>query len=129
MRNKYNGGEWTQARFNAFVKSSLRGASRRWPPKYQCLNEAFVRKDINPKSGRLAKLYKCNLCTGLFAAADVQVDHIDPIIPATGFTTWDDVINRMFCEADNLQVVCVTCHKSKTAEERLLTKQLKEKNV
>ena len=57
------------------------------------------------------------------AAKDVAVDHIHPVIdPETGFTSWDDTINRLFCEAEGLQVLCRDCHKRKTADERVLRK-------
>ena len=119
MRSKFNGGQWTAARFNSFVKGGLRGISRRWPPKYTTLADACVGKAINPKSGRQAKHYKCAGCLGAYPAKEVQVDHINPVIdPVEGFTTWDDVINNMFCEAENLQVLCTACHKIKTAGER-----------
>lgn len=52
---------------------------------------------------------------------NIFVDHIKPIIdPVVGFTTWDECIERMFCEADNLQVLCKTCHDEKSNEERAL---------
>lgn len=121
-----NGGEWTDARFNSFVKSALRAASRKWPPKYGCLNDAFVGKQICKVSGRLGKHFRCANCNGNFAGRFVQVDHIEPIIdPAVGFTTWDDVVNRMFCEKQNLQVLCTDCHKEKTASERKIKKESK----
>ena len=128
MRSKYNGGEWTQARFNSFVKGGLRGISKRWPPKYQCLNAAKQGKRINVNTGRLAEHYLCAVCNQSFPAKDVQVDHKEPVVPVSGFTSWDEVIDRMFCEADNLQVLCTSCHKVKTSEERLLAKQHKETN-
>lgn len=120
-----NGGKWTEARFNSFIKSALRTASRKWPPKYECLNEACVGQKINVKSGRLAKHYKCAQCGGEFPAKDVQVDHIAPVIdPSSGFINWDDVINRMFCEKTNLQVLCTDpCHKSKTMAEKAISKE------
>ena len=118
MRNKYNGGDWTLARFNSFVKSALRSASQRWPPKYKCLNEAKVGKKINWKTGRLAEHYKCNSCKKEFPAKEVQVDHVIPIVPVTGFTSWDEVVDNMFCEAENLQVLCTECHSVKSLRER-----------
>jgi len=118
MRNKYNGGDWTLARFNSFVKSALRSASQRWPPKYKCLNEAKVGKKINWKTGRLAEHYKCNSCKKEFPAKEVQVDHVIPIVPVTGFTSWDEVVDNMFCEAENLQVLCTECHGVKSLRER-----------
>jgi 5-methylcytosine-specific restriction endonuclease McrA len=125
-RSQFNGGEWTQARFNSFIKSALRAASRRWPPKYKCLNDSFVIKQTNVKTGRLASHYRCNCCKNLFVAADVQVDHINAIIdPSIGFLDWDTVINNMFCESDNLQVLCKPCHSIKTASEKAVAKERK----
>lgn len=50
---------------------------------------------------------------------NVKVDHIDPVIdPTEGFTTWDEVIRRMFVEKDGLQVLCKKCHDEKTQDER-----------
>lgn len=110
--------EWTKARWHSFVVSILRSGTRRYPPKYECLNEAKTEKKINAKSGRLAQHFKCNGCKKDFPATDVQVDHIEPIVGRKGFTTWDDFINNMFCGKDNLQVLCLTCHHTKTQQER-----------
>ena len=115
-----NGGEWTEARFKSFVTSALRAASRRWPPKYKALKEAFVGKQVNAKTGKMAMHYKCVACQKLYVAADVQVDHINPVVdPEKGFVSWDSFINRIFCEIDNLQVLCKPCHKIKTDQEKV----------
>lgn len=113
----YNDGEWTQARFNSFVKSALRTASIKWPPRYKVLAEAFVGSKINPKSGRMCKHYKCNQCKNDFPQKEVEVNHILPVIPVTGFTTWDETIARMFCEKSGLEVCCKPCHKIITKQE------------
>lgn len=118
MKNKTrNNGEWTEARYRGFIKSALRSASQRWPPKYQTLNEAYVGKKINPKSGRLAKHYKCNKCKEDFPMKEVEVNHIIPVVPLTGFDSWNMVIERMFCEKEHLEVLCKPCHKTLTKEE------------
>jgi len=38
-----------------------------------------------------------------------EVDHIEPV----GSGSWDGIIERMFCEADGLMVLCKECHKAK----------------
>lgn len=119
-----NGGEWTEARFRSFVTSALRAASRRYPPKYKALKEAFAGRKVNAKTGKQAMHYTCAKCSKHFVATDVQVDHIHPVVdPKKGFTTWDNFIERMFCEIENLQVLCKPCHKIKTDQEKLERKK------
>ena len=113
----YNGGEWTEARYFSFIKSGLRSASQRWPPKYRVLSGAYVGTKTNPKSGRLAKHYVCKGCGNEFVAKDVEVNHIIPVIPVTGFDSWDGVIKRLFCEEQGLEVLCKPCHKKITQQE------------
>lgn len=123
--NVRNNGRWTEARYRSFVTSALRSASRRWPPKYETLKEAFVDRITNKKTGKLAAHYKCASCMQLYPAKDVQVDHINPVVdPATGFVSWDVYIDRMFCEGINLQVLCTVCHKEKTGKEKDAAKRL-----
>lgn len=125
---KRNGGQWTEARYHSFIKSGLRSLSRKWPVKWSVLEEACVGRQVNNKTGKLAKHYTCAECGKQFPAKDVQVDHIDPIIPLSGFVSWDETIERMLCEKDGLQVLCSDCHKKKTLEERKQSKLIKNNN-
>ena len=123
-----NGGRWTNARFNSFIKSGLRAMSRRWGPKFECLADACVGTKTNKATGRMAKHYECAECHNQFPAKEVAVDHIDPVVAVTGFTTWDEVIERMFVEKEGLQVLCKACHDAKTKEEKQQAKELRNKN-
>lgn len=79
---------------------------------------------MNAKTGKLAMHYRCAECKQLFVAADVQVDHIEPVVdPKKGFVSWDSFINRIFCEIENLQVLCKADHKIKTSLEKLERKK------
>jgi len=114
-----NGGEWTEARFKSFVTSALRAASRRWPVKFKALKTAFVGRQVNAKTGKMAMHYRCASCANVFVAADVQVDHIHPVVDTQqGFVSWDVYIDRMFCELDNYQILCKQCHKVKSDAEK-----------
>lgn len=118
-RNEWNGGRWTEGRFNSFVTSTLRAGARRWAPKYETLNAAKTEKKINVKTGRLAQHFTCSLCNEEFTAKDMEIDHIKPVVdPKKGFETWDKFIDKLFCEASNLQAICRECHLKKTKEER-----------
>lgn len=111
----HNGGQWTDARKRSFIMSALRRAQ--WPPKYQAIKAAFVRDGINPATGRQCKLHKCEECGELFPAKDMQADHTQPVVPVTGFDSWDGVIERLFCEKEGFTAMCRSCHKAKTQAE------------
>jgi hypothetical protein len=124
-----NNGRWTASKFNSFIKSALRSASSRWPPKYTAIQNAYVGTKVNVRTQRTAKHYRCNICEGHFPASEIQVDHIDPVIdPSVGFVDWDTVIERMFCEVEGFQVVCKPCHKIKTDAEKASAKLRKKNN-
>jgi hypothetical protein len=117
---------WSEGRLKAFVTSVLRSGTRRYPPKYECLNEAYVGQRLNTKTNREGKHYLCTICEGEYPAKEVVVDHIEPVVhPEHGFISWDVFIERLFCSKDNLQVLCVGCHKIKSYNE---SQQRKESN-
>jgi hypothetical protein len=83
--------------------------------------------------------YRCAVCDGLFSQKDVAVDHIQPVIPlhrSEEDLTIDEMAYRIWCDVENLQVICNTtlkknngvpsCHKIKTDEENFVRKRLKE---
>ena len=108
---------WTEGRLKAFVIAVLRSGTRRYPPKWETLKDAYVGIRLNEKTNREGKHYLCALCEGEFPAKEVEVDHIEPVVPKEGFTTWDDYISRLFCDKSNMQVVCKGCHKIKSYNE------------
>lgn len=112
---KRNGNRWTEARYRAFIRAVLRRGSTKWGVRYDVLNKAKRGKIVNKNTNRLAEHYECNKCHNLFPLKQVEVDHI---IPIDEFSSWDETIERMFCEEDNLQVLCKECHKEKTLDER-----------
>lgn len=112
----YCNNKWTRGRFYGFIRAALRNATRRWPPKYDTLNEAKTKKKVNPKTKRIAQHYKCANCKKDFPQKQVQVDHISPVV-IDNFVSWDEFIENLFCDSDNLQVLCITCHKKKSKEE------------
>lgn len=108
--------EWSEAKFWGFIRSSLRSASSRWPPKYQCLNLA-TRPYVGPDKRR-KKERQCAACKDWFPTTQTQADHI---IPAGKLSSWEDLVpfvQRMFVGVDGFQCLCTECHNRKTAEER-----------
>ena len=118
------GNLWTEARFKSFIKGNLRNATRKWAPISQALKQARTRRGFYTCNGCKQEVPNTTRDENGKRIKNVLVDHIQPIIdPATGWVSWDDTIERMFCEADNLQVLCHECHKVKTDLEKGIAKQ------
>lgn len=94
-----------------------------------------VRREVPKynKDGSRAKKdsvqYKCNVCNTYVGSTHIAVDHITPVISVSeGFIDFNTFIERLFCDVNNLQVICDPCHNLKTNSERIsrLTKQYTE---
>ena len=93
-----------------FVMRALRRASYKWPAR-----------NIAKKDARVARgQYRCNKCEGIFRVKEVEVDHIVPVIPLSGTKSFDVIIPRLFCDSNNLQVLCKKCHREKSKGENKL---------
>lgn len=107
------GGEWSEASYWNFIRSGLRNLSRRWPPLVRLAME-HVRRPNQSANKRLTWEYQCQQCGGWFTAKEVQVDHRDPAGQLRSYDDLPGFVERLLCEADGLQVLCVTCHREKT---------------
>jgi hypothetical protein len=101
----------------------------RWPPVNHVKSNARVSRGV----------YKCAACGNEVPATavvtlkngkvkrvkNIAVDHINPVVPTSGFDSWDEVIKRLFCDASNLQLLCRECHELKCKEEKDERKRLK----
>lgn len=108
---------WSTSRFFGFLRSALRSAYNRWPPKFQVLAKA--RRPYEGNDKRTKWEFQCACCQGWKKSSDVSVDHI---VPAGSLNTFDDLAGfcqRLFCSEEDLQVLCNSCHKIKTQEDRL----------
>lgn len=115
------GGTMTEAAFWSFIRSALRQKSRWWKPITQCkLDGRRVYKGTNK---RQKYEYQCNKCKKWHPDKNINVDHI---IPAGELNCAQDLpgfVERLFCETDNLQILCKTCHDKKTKLEKTKTKK------
>lgn len=117
----FNDGEWTAARMHSFVKGALRAASMKWPPKYKAKTAARVARGVYICKGYGREWHEvpASIIVNGHRKDNVFVDHIYPVVdPKEGFTTWDNLIARLFCNSDGLQILCNECHKRKTDDEK-----------
>lgn len=101
-------------KFN-YVKNALRIATYKWPYANRAYAAARIERGF----------YKCASCGEAFGPKQVQKDHIVPVVdPFTGFTNWQDFIDRLFVKSNGYQILCLGCHETKTATEN----QIRVKN-
>lgn len=107
-----NSGTMTESAFWSFIRSGLRQKSRWWKPITECKLKA--KRTYKGPNKRQKFEYQCNACKQWFAEKQINVDHI---IPAGSLNCAQDLpgfVERLFCEQDNLQCLCSTCHDNKT---------------
>lgn len=112
-----NAGTMSESAFWGFIRSALRQKSRWWKPIAQC--KAKAKRAYKGPLKRQKFEYHCNDCKGWFPDKLVNVDHI---FPAGTLKCADDLpafVERLFCEEDNLQVLCSKCHNIKTQKEKI----------
>lgn len=95
------------------IKSALRKAWLTSPERNAVKKQARVGRGVYRCKGYKRRSHKVS-------AKEVCVDHIEPVVnPSTGFTTWDELVDRLFVTEDKLQVLCKECHKQKSKDERI----------
>jgi hypothetical protein len=134
------GGTMTEAQWLAWVRSALRSKWLRWPPRAEAL-KAARRSYRGPKTQQKWE-YKCAMCTEWFMQKEVEVDHYPE--DAGSILSSDDIgpfVNRLYCETDNLRILCKPCHKVYTLAsskgisldearlEKSVTEKMKDENI
>ena len=106
-----------EALLKSFVIASLRRSSYRWTERNKALTRARIQRG----------LYKCESCGVETKKSNIQLDHIYPIVPTSGFDSWDGYINRLFCKAEGYQAICKACHSVKSMTENTERKMNRDK--
>jgi 5-methylcytosine-specific restriction endonuclease McrA len=109
-------GTMTESAFWSFIRSALRQKSRFWKPITECkLQARRLYKGVNK---RQKYEYQCNMCQNWFIEKKINVDHIHPAGSLNCAQDLPGFVDRLFCEVDNLQVLCEKCHDKKTKADK-----------
>lgn len=111
-----NAGTMTESAFWSFIRSALRQKSRWWKPITQC--KAKARRPYKGPNRRQKFEYLCNKCKKWFPEKKINIDHIIPAGTLKCSADLPGFVERLFCENNNLQVLCETCHDIKTQKEK-----------
>lgn len=102
----------------SWLYPKIRNLSRIWPGKNEAKKLYRVQVQIGYYKNGKPKFkfqWKCAKCLNLFDEQQVEMDHIQEVVPVeTGFTNWEDYITRTFVQPDGYQCLCKACHKEKT---------------
>ena len=111
----------------------LKGAARRVFSRSELRRAALELSKINfsdPNRPRVKKWSRCPECNKNTPTYKMEVDHISPVIfydQTLEDMSWDLLIDRIWCNIDNLRAICSDCHKIKTSNERKLRKKRTKK--
>jgi 5-methylcytosine-specific restriction endonuclease McrA len=111
-----NAGTMTESAFWSFIRSALRQKSRWWKPILQC--KLASRRAYKGPNKRQKFEYQCATCKQWFQEKKINVDHIHPAGSLNCAADLPGFVERLFCEIDNLQVLCSSCHDKKTKDEK-----------
>ena len=127
------------------VKNAVRRVYRQSSEMQECLKRARV--ELPPKILKNGSVgaknqirFKCAECGELFQSKNVQVDHLKPVIllhESEEEVDYNSIVERIWCDLDNLQVLCSTklkdlpkgarsCHGRKSLEENYIRDRFAE---
>lgn len=112
------GGTMTESAYLAWIRGALRSRSLRWPPRTTALQRA--RRAYKGPNKRQLWEYGCAICNNWFNAKEVVVDHHP--VAAGSILSVEDIgpfANNLYCEVENLRVLCKPCHDIHTLAEKL----------
>lgn len=111
------GGTMTESAYLAWIRSALRSKSLRWPPRNEAIKLA---RRVYKGPNKLQRWeHECAICKQWYKGKDICVDHYPK--PAGSILSVDDIgqfVNNLYCEVENLRVLCVPCHSVHTLAEK-----------
>lgn len=110
-----------------FVMNVLRRGTYRHPGRFNALKKAHVGRNQ----------YLCACCGGIFKKKEINLDHIESVIPIEGTEDFNVIIERMYVPVEGYQTLCAIsseangfkeggCHGEKTAKENEQRREIKK---
>ena len=116
-----------------YMKNGIRRLSYRYPSRSEAIKLARLPAPPEWANKRVKWVCACAACKQVFELSDVQADHIEPIIPVTGWpeapksTLYEHnggpdmnvLVYRCFVSPNKYQMMCKPCHSIKSKQENV----------
>lgn len=110
------------------IKGALRRVFSRSELRRSILQSAII-KHSDSKRKRVKTWVKCEQCGCPEAISNVDVDHKIPVVPINSSLDkmpFEELVNNIWCDEKNLQILCSQCHDEKSAAEMKLRRAFKK---
>lgn len=112
IEKPYNGGTMSKAAFFAFLRNGLRRMSMYWKDITIVRNAA--KRNYKGPNKRQKYSYECGEChLDHFSIKEIAVHHKIECGTLKEFSDLPGFVERLFCTAENLIVLCESCHSKK----------------
>jgi 5-methylcytosine-specific restriction endonuclease McrA len=102
------------------VKGALRRVFSRSELRKEALQLSRLDGYHNAERPRVTRWSRCPDCGEPTPTYLMEVDHVIPLVGITESLddlTWDEVVNRLWCDIKNLRAICKLCHRRKSKAE------------
>lgn len=113
------------------IKGAIRRVFSRSELRRQALDSTRI-EHYDEERPRVTKWSWCTDCGIIEPTYLMEVDHVTPLVPLDGSLedmTWDEVVNRTWCDPVNLKPKCKDCHSIKTKGENAERRRLKKEKA
>lgn len=108
------GNTMTEQGYIGWIRGWLRRAWVKYPVRFQVMKAASRRV-----TGKRHKTeYLCDMCQDWFKGNEIEVDHINGCGSFTKLEDLPTYVAKLFCEPEDVRVLCKPCHRKHTAQQR-----------
>lgn len=117
---------------NAKERNLVKGAIRRVFSRSDLRKVALDANAVDykdPARPRVTAFVYCSVCGLIFPRYLADVDHVLPIVPVDKSLeemSWTELVDRVWCDLDNLQILDEDCHSQKSKLENQERRRLKK---
>lgn len=102
------------------IKGAIRRVFSRSELRKEALQLSRLEGYYNAERPRVTKWSRCPDCGESTPTYLMEVDHVIPVIgiaESLDDLTWDQLVDRLWCDIQNLRAICKPCHSQKSTQE------------